>query len=84
MERFMNELEQERCKNWILINVSRHCRKLVDAYLLKHICQYQTNIYASVEEFADVMRECGFMNLEGSKFVFYASVNPDVLQEYYK
>lgn len=84
MEKFMNEAEQERCRQWINSNVSRHCRKVVDSYCLKHVCQYMTNIYCSVDEFADMMHECGFMNLEGSKYAFYAIVKPEVLQEYYK
>lgn len=84
MRRFMNESEQERCRKWINDNVIRHYRKISDSYWLKHVCQFQTNIYCSVEEFAEVMRECGFMNLEGSKYAFYAIVKPEILQAYYK
>lgn len=77
----MDDKERERCKNWIRGHVFRHSRKQNDAYVLKHMFQKMENIYCRVEEFQEVMRECGYEVADGKRAVFYVVVDPQVLQK---
>ena len=59
MNRYMSEQGRWRCKQWINKYLSEAPRKIEDSYILKHMFQRMTGIYASNEEFQEVMRECG-------------------------
>lgn len=83
MERFMDDRERRRCKDWINKYLSDMTRKQADSYVLKHLFQKMTGIYASDKEFQEVMRECGFGSVKESESLFTVKIDSVVIQKVY-
>lgn len=83
MNRFMSEEERRRCVKWIKRHLTEMPRRQADSYVLKHMFQRMTGIYASDVEFQEVMRDCGFEPLEESDSVFNVKVDSVVIQNVY-
>lgn len=83
MRIFMNEAEKERCKAWIEKYLLENHWKREDSYILKHLFQKMTGIYASDTEFQEMLKECGHDPVEGHKSVFNVRVDSVVIQNVY-
>lgn len=82
---FMDENERRCCAEWIDKYLKEHATKQADSYVMKHMFQHMTGIYASDAEFKDVMRECGFKPMEKTESIFNVKVDRVVIQNvYYK
>ena len=79
----MNDAERERCATWINQYLSEYPRKTADSYVLKHLFQKMTGIYASEAEFQEVLHECGFEPLENHNSLFSLRVDKIVIENVY-
>jgi hypothetical protein len=83
MYKFMDEKERERCKDWINKYLSEYQRKQADSYTLKHMFQHMTGIYASDQEFQEIMRECGYESFGKRDSLFSVRIDSVVIQNLY-
>ena len=81
MQRFMDEKARERCSGWIKQYLSEYPRKTTDSYVLKHMFERMTGIYASNAEFQEIMRENGFEPRDNSDSLFSVKVDSVVIQQ---
>lgn len=84
MQRFMNKKERDLCKRWIYKNITDSPRHICSSYVVKHMFQRFCGVYSMDEEFQEVMLECGHIQDDRYKSIFYARVNPEVLMKYYR
>jgi len=83
MDRFMDDRERTRCEDWIRKYLTGYSRKQADSYVLKHMFQRMTGIYASDAEFQTCMQNCGFEPMPDAPSVFNAKIDNVVIQRVY-